>query len=156
MRLLDVFDPETTAVLVVDMQTGYCSPEGALVRQGGLTRKDAEHITRELIPRMKTFLDESRMRWFNIYYATTRHPGFGHDNHVVAALAPSDGREIFGRYNANDTIFDDEGFQNEVLFAHIRRFVIIGVYADKCIERHRRAALAAGYNAIVEVSLTYP
>ncbi|KAH7348670.1 putative Peroxyureidoacrylate/ureidoacrylate amidohydrolase RutB [Rhexocercosporidium sp. MPI-PUGE-AT-0058] len=63
-----VLDPKTTALVIIDMQMDFCSPEGYLVHQG----YDITPI-RAIIPRLVHLLNVFRTHNFPIYHTREGH-----------------------------------------------------------------------------------
>lgn len=158
MDICDRYDPQTTVVLVVDMQHGYCSPDGESIRRRFIKKEDAKRISSDFVPRLAAFLKEARVYRFQIIHAYVENVGYPRENKFIPGCGPQTGEEMFRRFDAAKIIFDGEGYQNFLLFggSHIERFIIVGVYFDACVERHARRAREFGYEVIVPPDLTYP
>ncbi|KAG0647694.1 Ureidoacrylate amidohydrolase [Hyphodiscus hymeniophilus] len=62
------FDPKTTALVIIDMQKDFCSPEGYLQYQG----YDISQV-RAIIPRLESLLAAFRKNGFPIYHTREGH-----------------------------------------------------------------------------------
>lgn len=56
-RIEQILDPAKTAVLVVDVQNDFCSPDGATAKSGRSVQASVE-----MVPRLQSFLDAARGR----------------------------------------------------------------------------------------------
>ena len=63
MKLSDVLDPASTAILVVDMQNDYCSPGGSVAQRGhdiGMITNRSSHIP--TLTKTQTIQTQTRLR----------------------------------------------------------------------------------------------
>ena len=62
-RIQHILNPATTAVVVVDMQNDFCSPEGATAKTGRSVQ-----ASNDMLPRLKSFLEEARSRKVHVAF----------------------------------------------------------------------------------------
>ncbi len=146
----------STAILVIDMQKGYCYPDGASVEDGTITQEQAHYIKNTIIPRIATFIDKGRRESQQIIYVCVNGVALGKNYAIVDELESQPEDKVCERWVVADSIFQEEGFQNYLLFKNFKHFIIVGVYSDKCVAKHAQEAKKAGYKVTVESSCTFP
>ncbi|MBV9120789.1 MAG: cysteine hydrolase [Chloroflexi bacterium] len=68
ISLTELVDPQTAALIVVDMQNDFCDPAGAIAQRGGTIR----HI-QDMAPRLRSLLAEARQSGIAIVHVRTHH-----------------------------------------------------------------------------------
>jgi nicotinamidase-related amidase len=168
------FSPDTTALIIIDMQRDFLSPGGYLSSQGySLTGFTA------LIPRLRSLLSTFRSADFPIYHTREGHaPDMTtvssrelHRSSVNGARIGSQGplgRLLIRGENGHDIIEEMKPVEGEVVidkpgrgaFIHteldlslrargIRNLVVCGVTADACVSSTVREASDRGYDVCV-------
>ena len=76
--VLDYIDPGRTAVIVVDMQNDFVSPDGALETPMG----------RDILPNLKRLLDHARKTGMRVIFTTHVHRRDGSDMGLFGEIWP--------------------------------------------------------------------
>ena len=147
---------QSTAILVIDMLKGFCYPDGASAKNGQLSREEALYIQKTLIPKIVDFLNKAHQEGKQVIYVTVNSGSSSKDYEIVDELKPKLQDEVWGRWNVADSVFQEEGFQNYLLFKNFTRFIVIGVYSDKCVAKHVKEARKMGYKVAAIRSLVFP
>ena len=135
-------DPPTTAVIVVDMQSDFVRPDGALPVPGAP----------ETVPRIRALLDWARGHGAAVFYTQDTHregdpewqiwprhaeegtPGW----EIVEELAPAAGELVFRKVRYDG--FYGTGLDHELRRRGIDTLIVVGTVANICV--HYTAASA--------------
>ncbi|MDY6770389.1 MAG: isochorismatase family cysteine hydrolase [Candidatus Nanohaloarchaea archaeon] len=152
-------DPETTALIVVDMQQGFCKPDGSLY---------AERCE-EVIPRVGAFLEACRDAGVEVVYTKDTHEEefrtkyydeferWGEhcvrgtaDTEIVEELAPVEPRvedQIIekGTYDA----FHETNLHQYLQFKGIETVLVVGVLTNVCVLHTAASAALHDYRSII-------
>lgn len=157
------FAPETTAIIVVDVQNDFCHPDGVSARKGN----DVSAAV-EMVPRLERFLADARAAGVTIVFIQTTHdltvdsevwntrmgdvdtPAYdpncltgtwGAEFYVVA---PEDGEIVVNkhRYSA----FAGTDLDMVLTTAGIETILLTGVATNVCVESTLRDGLFLEYN----------
>lgn len=161
LTLDQVLDPATAAILVVDMQNDYCSPQGNVAERG----HDVSMITR-MLPNLQRFLDEARKLRAKIIFIQciheaetdsaawlARHGGTalphcrrGTWGAEFYGVAPVEGEPIVvkHRYSA----FVGTRLESVLRTLGIRTLVMTGVGTNVCVESTARDGYMRDYNIV--------
>jgi nicotinamidase-related amidase len=169
-RIAELLNPKETAILVVDVMSGYCDPNAPLPQFCNATTTALDQAA----DRMVTFLDASRKLPMasTIFIRMLERPetvpanirtkmeidasppvaelnGAGWDYYKVKAL---DGDPQIVKHNYDsfegtelDAILQEKG---------VKTVIIIGAYASVCVDETARNAAKRGYNTFVPADLT--
>ncbi|KAJ5054513.1 uncharacterized protein L3040_000784 [Drepanopeziza brunnea f. sp. 'multigermtubi'] len=172
-------DPTTTALMIIDMQLDFCSPDGYLVHQG----YDISPV-RAIIPRLQTLLSLFRTHAFPIYHTREGHrpdlstlsPREAHRSRLnPSGLGIGDGAGPggLGRFlirgepghaiipelapRAGEPIIDKPGrsaFQHTDLglllrLKGVRNLVLVGATTDVCVSSTMREANDNGFDCLL-------
>ncbi|MGD2115775.1 MAG: isochorismatase family cysteine hydrolase [Acidobacteriota bacterium] len=135
-------DPETTALVVVDMQHDFVDEDGAL------PIPDAP----ETVPRIRRLLDWAREKGLTVVYTQDTHdpgdPEFAiwgehvlrgtHGWEILEEIAPEEGEPVFRKVRYDG--FYDTGLDHELRLRGIDTLIICGTVANICV--HYTAASA--------------
>jgi ureidoacrylate peracid hydrolase len=157
------FAPGTTALVVVDVQNDFCSPDGVSARKG----HDVSAAV-EMVPRLEALLDEARTAGVTIVFIQTTHDltvdspvwntrmgdvdtpayepncftgSWGADFYVVS---PAAGEVVVNkhRYSA----FAGTDLDMVLRVASIETILLTGVATNVCVESTLRDGLFLDYN----------
>ncbi len=154
------------ALLVIDMQYDYCSPNGMVPRRRKL---DVSPITR-MLPRLGKFISLARERHIPVIWTRMIEdieympPNFGtvmKSGKVVMPHICKPGTRGFGYYKLKPQKGDKEfikthynAFTNKKLHEYLKKkgiktLIFTGVYASRCVDSTARSASEKGYNCII-------
>jgi ureidoacrylate peracid hydrolase len=161
LKLEDIVDPASTAILVVDMQNDYCAVGGNVSNRG----HDVSMIT-EMIPRLQRFLDGARKLRAKVVFIQcihepetdsdvwlARHGGtplphcrrgtWGAD---FCGVAPEKGEPVVikHRYSA----FVGTRLESVLHTLSIKTLVMTGVGTNVCVESTARDGFMRDYNIV--------
>lgn len=176
-------NPSTTALLVIDVQVDYCSPEGFLARYHNYSMQHTEQMLTTLQP----FISKIRETGIKvIFLRAIENPDYILPNHADKINSFEDpqalctpGTKGFKYYkvepkegdieiikNSYDAFITDSSFQilnnkgiqtallQETLNAHnINTLIFTGVLTSRCVDSTLRSAFRLGYNCIVAEDL---
>jgi len=166
MELLKkIINPGKTAVLVIDIQKDYCSPEGKIAE----VRKFDMSPIEKIIGPLKNFLEKAREA--NVPIIFTRmieNTADMEENAQIKRVADGDtleqcfpGPDGFEYYKIRPEKGDFEiikksydAFSNEELEKILKKIraeniILCGVYTSVCVDTTLRTAYTKGYNVIV-------
>jgi nicotinamidase-related amidase len=162
---------ERTAVLVIDMQNGFCSDGGALAGDASVRARYAE-----LVPEIQGLCQAAREGGGLVVY--TRHgyrPGYPEMGHELRTLHPevvSGGGMVWGGWDTqiipglapepDDIVVRKSRFdsflgtdlQLVLSASDVRRLVVCGVSTNVCVESTVRSASQRGYDVAVASDAT--
>lgn len=164
--LSDILTPARTAVLVIDLQKAYCSPEGSLAKNGNDISS-----TQGVIPRIESFLDSARASDVHITFTRMiEDPDFMAANARLKINStgglkvaspdssdleyekirpkPQDSQIIKKTYDALTS-----ELQKILQEKKIKTLVVTGVKTDVCVDTTVRSAFTKGFNVIVPEDL---
>jgi ureidoacrylate peracid hydrolase len=157
----EILDPETTAILVVDMQKDFCTPSD---RKGSWTTVDA---TEEMIPRLQRFLDEARALQGKIIFIKSVHePSTDTDVWLrrhggvprLHCRPGTPGVEFYGVAPQGDELvvikhrysgFIGTRLETVLHAMRIRTVVMTGVATNVCVESTARDAYQRDFNVVL-------
>jgi ureidoacrylate peracid hydrolase len=162
-----LFDIGKSAVLVVDIQKGYCSPQGSIAKLG----YGVSHFSK-LIPRISKFIDNARKLGVQVIFTRMiEDPAYMEINaklkmkSVNASAITSPDTLDFEYFKVSPEKGDLEivknsydSFSNKKLEKFLKKkkisnLVILGAYSDVCVDSSVRSAFTKGYNVIVPKDL---
>lgn len=163
------FALQRPGLLIVDMQVGFVSPEGAYARAGRPIR-DAEATVRSIVRLREAFRVRGLPRWYTAYryrddgsdyparihgilpsaYARRRDPVFVSDSAettILPALAPIDDETVVhkNRYSGFLGTRLDEGLRE----AGVQTVVVTGVLSHVCVDATAREAFSRDFDVVV-------
>jgi ureidoacrylate peracid hydrolase len=163
-------DPSTTALLVIDMQNGFASPEGTLGKAGF----DIS-MTRGIIPRIQKLVRSARAAGVHVFWSRQVHypddktrgtrvipghlaRGAGRSmlcargtpdadivDELAALIQPED--DILQKHRAS--CFYSTNFEAELRIHGIRLLIVTGTTASFCVDSTIREAYARDFDVIV-------
>src|SRR3989344_1907482 len=160
--------PASTAVLVIDIQNAYCSPKGAVARQG----HDVS-MNQNIIPKINRFLQIARSFQVPIIFtrmiedpeyiadnaklialqfkntATVSSPGSFDFEYAQIKPADTDKEIIKKSYDA----FSNPDLERILTKGEIKNLIILGVNADVCVDTTVRSGYTRGYNIVIPKDL---
>lgn len=150
-------DPGTTAVIVVDMQTGFCKENGSLYSER----------CEQVIPHVKTFVEDARDAGCTIVYTRDTHEpdGFNtnsydeyerwgrhcvrgtEDTNIVDELQPREDEVVVqkGTYSGFHSTFMDQYLTTK----GINTVVVVGVLTNVCVLHTASGAALRDYKPVV-------
>jgi len=160
-QLDQLVDLESTAILVVDMQNDYCSPEGSVAQRGhSVAMIDA------MLPRLQRFLDGARRAGAKIVFVQCIHEPstdsaawlFRHGGKPQAhcrrgtwgvefyGVSPVEGEPVVvkHRYSA----FVGTRLESVLHTLNIKTLVMTGVGTNVCVESTARDGFMRDYNIV--------
>lgn len=167
-ELVDLLNPKNTALLVIDIQRGYCSKNEPLPER----RKFNTAPIESMIPKLENFIKKARRQ--NIPIIWTRmieDPNFGPKNlkkkmeieKWMSITTP--GKSSFEYYKIKPQKGDKEfvktqydAFTNKDLQKYLRNkkiktLILTGVYTSRCVDSTMRGAFTKGYNIVIAEDL---
>ncbi len=163
--------PEETAVVVIDLQNGCCSPEGLLAKT---THQDTSLIE-VMAQRMPKFLDEMRRQGVEIIWVRSDYWRGSVPENVLEAetLAFGEfldtckrgtwGYEYFGPIpeeneiefvKTHPSVFQNSEFERHLHKKGIKTLLIAGVYTSRCVFCSLVGASERGFRCILVQDLT--
>lgn len=163
----DVFDPETAALMVIDMQNDFCSEKGVYGRSG-----ISRHLIKEMALRLEGFLKVAREARIRIIHTKTEHSEWsdnpvwlsrqgGKFSHQVVRTG-SWGAEWFedapGIWPKEDeytvikhrnSAFLSTDLELVLKSKGVTSLIITGTATNSCVEATAREAFMQGYHVIV-------
>lgn len=165
--LAEVVHPSRTALLVVDVQNDYCSPGGALDREGGDIA-----MTRAVVPNVSALVEAARRYGVKVVWLQqTWLPGGASDSpawiymkrrngiraercvegtwgqQFVAGLEPRAGEPIVKKHRSSGFV----GTNLDLILRsnRIETVVVIGVMTEGCVESTARDAAFSDYYVVL-------
>jgi ureidoacrylate peracid hydrolase len=156
----------TVALLVIDMQNGFCSPEGSFARMGVNT----EHF-RAIVPEVADMRDAARANGLTVMYARQVfrqgypeagiqlrdvNPGLipeegllggGWDAEIVPELSPGPGEVVIDKRRYDAFLWTD--LDLVLRRSGVSRLVVAGVSTNVCVESTVRSAAQHDYEVVV-------
>jgi ureidoacrylate peracid hydrolase len=166
MNLTDKLDPTHTALIVIDMQNDFCSPDGLMARMGkDISRMDT------LVANIHSLVNVCENRHIPILYTQQiydrtklnelQNEQYDLDGRMITCDINETGWEFYGftppedqvyeKYNYN--IFSNERLIEDLHKANIKTLVITGVSTQICVETAIRNGFDLGYKIIVPSDL---
>ncbi len=167
MQNIERLNPEKLAIVVVDLQRGYCDPTSDAAQKLKWDVSDAERVCQAHLPflaRLRRLIPAKRIIWLkmeeaagtfapNMHYGPHRTEDFaplcvrgttGHDYHIVS---PTPEEPQFLKYHFS-------GFNNPDLHAYLQKegisqLAFTGVVASRCVNGTLIAATSLGYECIL-------
>ena len=164
-------DPRETAVVVVDLQNGCCSPEGLLAR---VTGQDISSIT-AMVQRIPGFLEEMRHRDIEIVWVRSDYWRGSVPKNVLeaetlvfgeflnSAKRGTWGYEYFGPkpkkgerefLKTHPSVFQNRNFEEYLNQSEIGTLLFTGVYTSTCVFCSLVGASERGYRCVLVEDLT--
>jgi ureidoacrylate peracid hydrolase len=164
--------PKDTAVIVIDMQNGYCSPKGF---SGRVLKRDLSPVVM-MSKKMPKFLDKMRkmgieLIWFrtdyqakkvpkNIYEAETLVHGLpfaeiskkGTFDYEYYLVKPEKNEKEFVKTHLN--AFQNKKFASYLKQRKIKNLIFIGVWTSRCVFSSIIGASTLGYRCLMLKDLT--
>ncbi len=167
------FSPDTTALLVIDMQRDFCDPHGV----GGESGEDVS-FAQKIIPRVRAVLDAARENALTIIHTREGHTPDLSTLHEMRRLSSKEaGAEIgakgpLGRFlvrgeyghdfvdelqpQSGETVIDKPGFSaffktnlEDVLHQRgITQTIVCGVTTECCVQSTIRGAVDRGFHVL--------
>lgn len=158
-----LIDPKKTAVVVIDLQNAYCSPNGSMSRLGfGVSHFE------KMVKKIGEFLEAARRRGVPvIFFRMIEDPKYMAENARVKMkaekcrticspnsfnfdyfmLRPQTGDMQFVKtdYDA----FSNKGLERDLKRRRIKSLILVGGYTQVCIDSTLRSAFTKGYHVIV-------
>lgn len=167
MLSIETLDPQRTALVIVDLQRGYCDPTSDCATKLKWDVQHAEDICRRHLPflaRLRTILPSSHIIWFQMEehpatFAPNLHCGGtaipldetlcvrgtpGHDFHLVA---PEKGEAVFQKFHYNG--FHCAAFRDYLDQHGFTQLVFTGVVGSRCVYSTLMSASERGYSCFV-------
>ncbi len=152
-------DPDTTALIVVDMQKGFCKPEGSLYSERCEVVIDdvAEMVARcrdaavQVVYTRDTHEEEFRTKYYDEFERWGQHCVRGtEDTEIVAELSPVEpGEEDLvvekGTYDA----FFETNMNQYLRFNGIETVLVVGVLTNVCVLHTAASAAKQDYRSII-------
>jgi ureidoacrylate peracid hydrolase len=169
------YDPKNTALLVIDIQYDYCSPDGVLAQSLKYTMQNME----AMIARLSPFIDRIRASGCPvIFLRMIEDPDFmapnaarkirSHAKPIVLCSPDTKGFEFFGveplsddvqliknNYDAFSSIdlltklgIKTRLLQDLLLAKKVETLIFTGVITSRCVDSTLRSAFRLGYNCI--------
>ena len=154
LNLAEKIKPEHSAVVVIDMQNDFCSPEGVV----SCTR-DWRGV-QTIIPRLRDFLDKARDRQVRVIFVQMIHEEkdfSGPERELMARWGRQDYACKLGSWGGK---FDDnlQPKDTDVIVQkkewEVRTLVLIGVSTNVCVESTARDGFMRDYYIILPRDLT--
>jgi nicotinamidase-related amidase len=168
MRDIRNLNPEKVAVVLVDLQRGYCDPNSDCAQLLGWDVKDADRVCRDHIPflaSLRQLLPSKQIIWLKMEEAATTyapnaaygpHLGdevfaplcvrgtSGHEFHVVI---PVEGEPQFLKFHPSG--FSNKEFRNYLEANGITQLVFTGVVSSRCVNATVVTASSFGYECVI-------
>jgi ureidoacrylate peracid hydrolase len=160
-KLAQAVDPQSTAIVVVDMQNDYCSPGGSIAKRG----HDVAMIE-AMVPRLRRFLEAARGFEATVIFVQTVHESetdsdawlFRHGGEAqphcrrgtwgaeAYGVSPVEGEPVVikHRYSA----FVGTRFGSVLRTLGIKTLVMTGVGTNVCVESTARDGYMRDYNIV--------
>lgn len=156
-------DPKNTALIIVDVQVDFCSPDGKSAKYGG----GLKHME-EIIPKIGTF--HQKMNDYGLLTIFTRYiskksnsPGNIELLRSLSKLFPiclegEKGADLYKlRPDVGDLVIDKlyyDAFAGTALLDELKKraiqnILITGVWTDVCVDTTAKRALAEGFNVVI-------
>lgn len=151
------FEPEKSAVVVIDLANDFVYPGGVIADAGG-----AEYQTRAqaLIPRLATLLRAARQAGIQVVYATDAHtPGDAElrkwpphamkgtpEAEIVPGLAPEPGDLVIEKTTYSPFVSSD--IDERLRALGIERLYVTGLHTDCCARHTSGDAFQRGYDLV--------
>lgn len=158
-----VLYPRNTALIIVDVQVDFCSPEGKSAKYGG----GLKHIG-TMLPNLKLFHEKiSKMGLLTIFTRyISKEIGRPSNLELLTSLSKlfpvcvegTSGSEIYKLHPTPKDIMIDklyyDAFAGTTLLAELRKngiqnILITGVWTEICVDTTAKRALAEGFNVII-------
>jgi ureidoacrylate peracid hydrolase len=166
MNLTDKVNPSTTALVVIDVQNDFCSPEGILAKRG----RDLS-LMDPMIDTLESFIETALSKNVLTLYTqqifdrshlnTLQLEQYDLDNKLITCDISGDGyrfyrlnpptASIYVKYNFN--AFSNPDFQGVLESKGIKTLIITGVDAQFCVETAIRNGFDLGYKIVVPSDL---
>ncbi len=166
---MEKLDPKKTALIVVDMQNGFCSPKGSFARKG----VDVSQMT-IIAPKLVKFIEHLKQKGLFIIYTKQienyRDTPENIKNFFVrsfkdfnpnATKTNFEGKFYLVKPQKGDIIIEKktwDAFSNPKLDKmlkkrKIKNLIIAGIYTNVCVESTARRAFTEGYEIIIPKDL---
>ncbi|MGY4857271.1 cysteine hydrolase family protein [Cryobacterium sp. AP23] len=162
--------PQTTAVLVIDMQNDTVHPDGAYAGTGA-----AEHAaSQNVVPNVRSILDAARSSETPVFFSRIvvyPRPGLGGNNapifsmlapdtfklnswgaQIVDELTPEGDEMVLDRTRMS--VFNGTGLDNMLRNLGIRTLVVVGAWTNMAVEHTIRDAADHGYEVTIVTDAT--
>jgi ureidoacrylate peracid hydrolase len=166
LTLEEKLNPSITALLVIDVQIDFCSPEGLLAKRG----RDLS-LMDPMIDRLEKVIETAKRN--NVYTAYTqqiydrtklsplRLEQYDLDGQLVTANIATNGYKFYRLNPPKDNVFvkyNFNAFSNKKLLKELERrgvktLVITGVDSQTCVETAIRNGFDLGYKIVVPKDL---
>lgn len=138
-----------SAILVVDMQYGFCTEYG-IDDAHGISLERIKRIQKEIVPRIREFLDGGRTKGIPIVYPCSTRNVISHQTDILQELYPEIGDLVFWRYGPKESpLTDGYGLESWLPFQEIHHFYVTGVYREYCVARIADELRLAGYELTI-------
>lgn len=166
MNLSEKLNPAHTALLVIDIQNDFCSPEGKMGQMG----KDVSAMP-GLVDRISQLVSQCELKSIPIFYtqqiydrtklSELQKEQYDLDGKMVTCDIEGDGwkfyklsppaERVYQKYNYN--IFSNPQLQPDLDKRNVKTLIITGVATQICVETAIRNAFDLGYKIVVPADL---
>lgn len=171
MRALSLLDKSKLAVVIIDLQKGYCDPASDCAVKLGFDVSQSEALCHKVdawLPCLRAVLPADRILWVqmeesehmapNMHYGTpvddSQAPDHfiplclrgtpGHDFHIVK---PAKGEPVFQKLHYS--VFHAQEFRTYLEKNSITQLAFLGVVGSRCVNASVIAASTMGYECIL-------
>jgi ureidoacrylate peracid hydrolase len=166
MNLQEKLNPATTALLIIDMQNDFCSPEGLMASMG----KNVSGME-AMVERITQLADQCNATDVPIFYTQQiydrtklthlQNEQYDLDGKMITCNIAGDGYKfyklnprvdrVFPKYTYN--VFSNSDLSNELSNRGIKTLIITGVSTQICVETAIRNGFDIGYKIVVAQDL---
>jgi len=153
--------PEQTALLVIDLQNDFCSPEGYLAKRRGYKVS----FVNDLLPNIRRLLELARAQNMSVVWVRS-HYDFKYINEVFQDKRGEEGCCVEGTWGADfyeerpadgEIIVDKHTFSgfyktqlDETLRQHgVKNLIVCGVATNVCVDSTLRDGFFRGYRIVL-------
>lgn len=150
----NAFEPEKSAVLVIDLARDFVFPGGTIADAGG---EEYQQRAQGILPRLRRLLDAARAAGVTVIYATDAHTPEDAElekwpphamkgtpeAEIVDEVAPREGDVVIEKQTYSP--FMDPHLERELERRGIRRLYITGLHTDCCARHTSGDAFQRGY-----------
>jgi nicotinamidase-related amidase len=178
MRDLKFLDPAKAALVLIDLQKGYCDPASDAAQRLGWDVTGAEEICKRHVPflaEIRKILPASRILWVRMQesaetYAPNTPYGpdapikspkdefvelckYGTTGHQYHIVEPAYGEKEFNKFHPS--AFSSPSFTRYLQRNHITQLVFTGGIISRCLNATIHPASALGYDCLMVQGLLY-